>query len=886
MWQRLRRICRSFFRIKRMEREMDEELRFHVEMQTRENLRRGLSQEEARRAALLSFGGVERFKEECRDVKRLRLIEALWQDVRYGARILLRSPGFTLVAVITLALGIGANTAIFSVIYGVLLRPLPFQSGDQLVVLRQQSPRAGLDNLGFSVKEIADYRAQNQTLDELVEHHSMAFILYGGAEPQRVQTGVVSANFFDVMGVRPLLGRAFLPADEAHGADAVLILSYDYWQRSHGGDPNIVGKVFQMNDRPHTVVGVLPPIPQHPNENDVYMPVSACPTRSSEQFVADRTARMMSVFGRLKSGAPVEQAQTDAAAIAGRLQQAYPEAYPASRGYQAQVTMLREELTRQAQPTLILLLGTAGLVLLIACANVANFTLARAMRRERELAVRAAMGASRARLIRQLLTESSMLALIGGLIGVLIAAWGLDLLVDFAARMTPRAAEIKLDGAVMLFTLLVSTLTGLASGLMPALSIKNDLVAPLKDASAQTTAGAARLRVRSLLLIAQVAVSFMLLVCAGLMLRSLFRLQQVNPGFNPERVLVMRISPNWSKYDTGEQYRDLSLRLLDKLKDMPGATSAAIASTFPLNPLGIANGPRSRNFQIEGRPQAENEPVPQCDLRVASAGYFQTIGLPLIKGRLFADSDNDRAPAVAIINQAMARHRWGGEDPVGRRISFDRGRTWATIIGVVGDVKQYGLNREPVDEIYRPVAQAGGAGNLLVRTAVDPLSIAQQVRRNVHEIDPETAVDEVQTLEQARDNSLASSRLIAVLLSLFAALALLITATGIAGVMALSVTQRTHEIGVRIALGATQTSVLYLVIRQGLGPVTLGLALGSLGALAITQLMSSLLFATAPSDPVTFLAVSLALFATAAIACYIPARRVTMIDPLIALRNE
>ncbi len=885
-WRRLWRGLRALFRIERMEREMDAEMRFHLEMQTQENLRHGMSPAEAVRAALVGFGGVERFKEECRDARRPRVVETVWQDVRYGARVLFRNRGFTLVAMLTLALGIGANAAIFSVIYGVLLRPLPYQDGNRLVMLRQQAPLAKLDSLGFSVKEIADYRAQNQTMADLVEHHSMSFILYGGAEPQLVRAGVVSSNFFDVMGVKPLLGRAFLSEDEAHSADAVLILSFDYWQRSHSGDQHIVGKIFQMNDRPHTVVGVLPPIPRYPNENDVYMPVSACPTRSSERFAADRTARMMSVFGRLKPGAAVEQAQADLAAIAARMQQAYPEAYPANRGHQTNVTALREELTRQAKPTFILLLGTAGLVLLIACANVANLTLARVMRRERELAVRAALGASRARLTRQLLTESSLLALAGGLIGIMIASWGLNLLVDFAARFTPRAAEIKLDSVVLLFTLLISVLTGLAFGLMPALSIKGDPVAPLKEAGIQSTTGASGLRVRSLLVVAQVAVSFMLLVSAGLMLRSLFGLQRVNPGFNPERVLAMRISPNWSKYDREEQYRDLSLRLLDGLKDMPGVTSAAMASTFPLSPSSIADGPWSRNFQIEGRPQAENEPVPQCDFRIASAGYFQTIGLPLIKGRVFTESDDDRAPAVALINQAMARHRWGGEDPVGRRVTFNGGRRWAMIVGGGGDVKQYGLNREPADEIYRPVAQTSGAGSLLVRTAVDPLSIVGQVRQKVHEIDRETAVDEVQTLEQAHYDSLASSRLTAMLLSLFAGLALVITAAGIAGVMALSVTQRTHEIGIRIALGATQSRVLSLVMRQGLAFVLAGLALGSVGALALARLMSPLLFAIEPTDPLAFLAVSILLFSTAAIACYVPARRVTMIDPLQALRSE
>jgi predicted permease len=441
MFRKLGRRVSALFRINRIESEMERELAFHVEHETQENIRRGMSSSEARRKALVDFGGVEQFKEECRDVKRTRVIENLWHDARYGARLLTRNKGFTIIAVMTLALGIGANTAIFSVIYGVLLRPLPFENGDRLTVLRQQAPRAGVSNLGFSVKEIADYREKNSTMTDVVEHHSMNFILYGGPEPERIQTGVVSASFFDVLGVKPILGRTFIESDEKHGAEAVLILSYEYWQRSKGGDASIIGRVFRMNNRPHTVIGVLPPIPQYPNDNDVYMPTSACPTRSSEQFMANRNARMMSAFGRLKPGVSEQQAQADLSVLANQLQQSYPDSYPTNRGYAAEVKMLGDELTRRARPTFLVLLATAGLVLLIACFNVANLTLARLMRRERELALRSALGASRPRLIRQLLTESALLAILGGGLGVMFASAGLSLLVSFAARFTPRATE-------------------------------------------------------------------------------------------------------------------------------------------------------------------------------------------------------------------------------------------------------------------------------------------------------------------------------------------------------------------------------------------------------------------------------------------------------------
>jgi predicted permease len=886
MFRSISRRISALFRINRLENDMQRELKFHLEREIEENLRRGLTRDEARRRAIVSFGGVEQLKEQCRDVQRSRVVENMWHDARYAARLLFRNKGFTVIAVMTLALGIGANTAIFSVIYGVLLRPLPYENGDRLAVLRQQAPRAGVNNLGFSVKEIEDYRQKNGTLTDVVEHHSMNFILYGGPEPERIQTGVVSASFFDVMGVNPILGRTFLESDERHGAEAVLILSNEYWKRSHNGDPTIVGRVFRMNNRPHTVIGVLPPIPQYPNDNDVYMPISACPTRSSEQFIANRNARMMSAFGRLKPGVSEEQVQADLSVLAGQLQQAYPDSYPINRGYAAEVRMLKSELTRRARPTFLVLLGTAGLVLLIACFNVANLTLARLMRRERELALRTALGATRMRLLRQLLTESALLALIGGGIGVFVARAGLNLLVSFAARFTPRAGEIKLDAAVLLFTLIVSLATGLAFGLLPALAERENLVTSLKEGSGQSTGSGLRQRIRAALVIAQVAISFVLLIGAGLMVRSLIKLQQVDPGFKPEQVLVVRVMPNWSKYTTTDQYRNFALRTIERVRQQAGVLSAAIASTYPLNPAGIANGPFNRNFTIEGRDVAESELAPQADFRVVSPEYFDTIRLPIVRGRFFTEFDSDKSEAVAVINQSLARHRWGTEDPIGKRISFDRGQNWIQVVGVVGDTRQYGLEREPLDEIYRPVAQQGGGSFVLARTAATPSTVIQQMRQAIHEVDSETAIDHVRTLSEAHHEALASPRLTTILLALFGALALVITAAGIAGVMALTVIQRTQELGIRMALGATQGAVQRMVVGQGMRLVVIGLVLGVAIALAGTRLMTTLLYGVTPSDPLTFASVALLLATAAAVTCYIPARRVTSIDPMLALRSE
>jgi putative ABC transport system permease protein len=823
-----------------------------------------------------------------------KFLESFSKDVRYGVRVLLRNRGFTLTAVITLALGIGANTAIFSVIYGVLLRPLPYPDGDRMVVVNQAGRLNNVSSLGVSVKEFYDYRDHNQTMESVVEHHSMNFILYGRDEPERVQTGVVSANFFDVLGVRPLLGRTFTPDDEKQSGEAVLVLSHKYWQRSHGGDPGIVGKVFQMNNRPHTVVGVLPPFPEYPSESDVYMPTVNCPFRSGRQIIENRQARLLStVFGRLKPGVALEQAQADINTIAGNFQAAYPDAYPQNIGFAAQVSSLGDALTQGARPTFLILLATASLVLLLACANVANLMLARVLQRQREVAMRTALGASRGRLIRQLLTESTLLSLAGGALGLLIASWGLPLLVSLAARFTNRTGEIEIDLSVLLFTLLISVGTGLAFGLIPALSTgsKKSLASVLREDSGRSTSGGGN-RARGILVVTQVAISFTLLIAAGLMLRSLIKLQRVEPGFNPERVLVMRLSPNWSRFaNPNPNTVNVPLatyfrRLVEAVNRQPGVVAAAVSSTYPLNPAGITQGPNNVSVLIEGQPTDDARAAPQLDPRAVSPDYFRAAGIPLKRGRAFTDADDEKAPSVVIVNEAAARHRWKGQDAVGQRVSFNNGRTWATVVGVVGDVRQYGLDKDPADEIYGPVAQGPFAGFLVVRTTADPTAEAKMLRDVIHQVDSETAVDQVRTLQQVRDDSVANPRLTAWLLGLFAGLALIITAAGIAGVMALSVTQRKREIGIRIALGATRGRIVAMVMRQGMGFVLAGLAIGVAGALGLNRLIMSLLYATPGADPLTFAAVSCLLTLIGGAACLVPALRATGIDPMLALRSE
>ncbi len=878
--KRIRLFIRSLLRRDAVERELDDELSLHLDFETERHRRAGMSPEDARRAALLTFGGVDRVKEEVRDSWGVRFLETLLQDVRYGLRSLRRNPGFSAVVVITLALGIGANTAVFSVVRGVLLRPLPYARGEEVVALHQSAPRAGVDDLGFSVKEVQDYRGMSHTLEDVVEYHSMSFTLLGGSEPQRVRTGVVSARFFDLLGVKPLLGRTFRDGEDALGAEPVLVLSHSYWQQKLGGDATVVGRTFEMNDRVHTVVGVLPPLPGYPDENDVYMPASACPFRSRPSTMENREARMLAAFARVKPGVPLAQAQADLAAIVARLREQYPDAYPKDADPRTVASPVHEEMVRQARPTFLVLLGTVALVLLIACANVANLSLARLSDRSRELAVRAALGAGRRRLLRQLLTESTILALAGGAFGLLLAAFTLEALTGFAARFTPRAGEVRIDGAVLLFSFLVTMLTGLLVGTLPGLPAFERLSRTLAG-EGRMTAGRSRQRLRSALVVSQLALSFMLLIGAALMLRSFAKLQQVDAGFRTENVLTMRLDLNWSKYTTESRtdpQRVLKMiePLWERVRAMPGVVTTGTAWTFPLNSTWRNDG----TFLVEGRGN-DGPPLPRGEFLGASPDYFDAIGVPLLRGRAFDGHDRGEADGVALVSKGLARRNWSDADPIGRRISLDRGKTWRTVVGVVGDVRQ------TKDSVYLPFLQFPGFSfTLFVRTLNDPRTMAEKVRAEVRSLDPEAAVSNVRTLEEIRHDALSSPRLTTVLLGLFAALALAISAAGLAGVIAYAVSQRTQEIGIRMALGAEPGRVLAMLLGQGMGSVAIGLGLGLLGALGLSRLISGLLFGVEPTDPLCFAGSAAVLLVVALAACFLPARRATVIDPMLALRAE
>ena len=839
------------------------------------------------------FGNALRLQEQSDEAWGWTWLDRFFQDLRYGFRMLRRSPGFTLVALLALGLGIGVNTALFSVVYGVLLKPLPYAQGNQLVVLKQQFTRGHRDDdAGFSVKEIADYRTQSRSLAQVEEYHGMAFVLLDGKEPERVRTGVVSAHFFDMLGIKPLLGRLFTDADDTPGAEAVLLLSYPYWKQHYANDPNIIGRRFRMNDKVHTVVGVLPPVPQYPQENDVYMPTVACPYRSSAAFKADRDGRMMLVIGRLKPGETVQSGMADMSMMASRFQQAYPKNYPAERGFVSSLDSLHKKLTEDVRPLLLVLLGTAGLVLLIACANVANLALARIMRREQELAVRAAMGASRGRLVRQLLTESTLLSLGGGALGLWLASGCIGLLITFAARFTTRAAEVTINIPVLLFTLLISVVTGLAFGSIPAFSQPLDLVNSLKENSNAATERSVRHRMRNILAMAQVAISFVLLIGAGLMIRSFIRLEQVNGGYNADNVLSAVVPLSGSKYSGGtgdmglndQAIKNFYARLVQNLERIPGVQGVALNTGAPL----ARNNAQKAEFIIDNHAVTEGE-KPEANIQAASPDAFRLLGVPLLSGRFFTPGDNEQARLVAIISHNLAQHYFPNENPLNRTLSVpgDEKKRHFEIVGVVGDVNQYGLEKDPVDTIYVPLEQEPDSGvTVMIRTSGEPMNYVKQLRAAVYSIDPEQPITKIKTLDQLRGDTLATTRLTSLLLGLFAALALAIAATGLSGVTALLVSQRSREIGIRLALGAQRGDVLRMVVKQSLRVIMIGLCAGLIGALLGSRLLSNLLFKTPSTDPLTFAAVALVLLVVAWISSYIPARRVTRVDPLIALRAE
>jgi putative ABC transport system permease protein len=804
-------------------------------------------------------------------------METLIQDLRYAIRMLLKKPSFTAIVVLALAIGIGANTAIFSVVNAILLRQLPYKQPDRLSMIWMDNPKLGVDQDWHSYPNYVDYKEQNQVFEDMAAFNNRSFNLTGAGDPVRVVGVWTSASLFSVLGVEPTLGRAFTEEEEEPGKDLVVILSNGLWQRRFGGDTGIVGQPINLNGVNRTVVGVMPASFGFPEKRtELWIPLALNPQRKQARFAISYKA-----VGRLKPGVTMEQASADMGAIAKRIDDQYFQS-----GYGINLVKLHSQETGKVRPALLVLLGAVAFVLLIACANVANLLLARAAMREKEIAIRLALGAGRSRIVRQLLTESALLAVAGGGVGLLLAVWGLDALVALSPADIPRLDQTRIDGRVLAFTLAVSLITGLVFGLVPALQAsKPDLNDSLKESGRGSTSGKSAMRIRSLLVVSEIALSLVLLVGAGLLIRSFMRLQQFDLGFNPDNLLTMRIQLPGSKYREGKQVASFYQQLLERLETVPGVHSVgAISDVF------LTDTPNSTNFTIEGRPVAVGAEAIEVPLDSVSPSYFRVMGIPLLSGREFDDRDVDGTTPVAIINETFLRRFFPGEDPIGKRYVYggpDPRNQWITIVGVVGDMRRTGFDRPVRPETFLPEAQAtDNALTIVARTANDPASFTGALRNEVWAIDKDQSVYDIKTMHETLSEMRSQRRFNMLLFGIFAAVALTLAAVGIYGVISYSVTQRTHEIGIRIALGAEKSDVLTLIVGQAMTLAGIGITIGIAGSLAFTRLMAGLLYGVSATDPATFGVIAVLLAGVALLACYIPARRAAKVDPMVALRYE
>jgi putative ABC transport system permease protein len=816
--------------------------------------------------------------------RRTNMIADLWQDLRYGVRMLLKNPGFSAVVVLTLALGIGANTAIFTVVNALLLRPLPYQEAERLAIVATTMRRERVEVRSTSYPDFVSWRDQNTVFEQIAARNSNSFSLLSGDEPERVNGELVSANYFSLLGVRAIHGRTFLPEeDRTPDTQRVAIVGYGLWQRRFGGIPNLVGQTIQLSDGNYTVVGIMPEgFRGISDQAELWLPMMMISAARQASDLQIRDQRWHSTIARLKSGVSLQQAQIEMDTIAHRLEQTYPDTNT-NRG--ALVTPLHEQLFGNMQLMLWILLGAVSCVLLVACANVANLLLQRATTRQKETAIRLALGATTGRLMRQLLTESLILALSGGALGVLVAFWGADFLVALSPITFPSFVKLTLDARVLSFNLLISVLTGVLFGLAPALQAARPMLNEvLKDSGRGTSGGLGRSRLLGSLVVSEIALALVLLVGAGLMIRSLQRLQAVDPGFDSERLLTMRFNLPAQKYSRA-QIGVFNQQLRERLQALPGVRAVALSTDLPLSGNTSA-GP----IFLEGQTAVPADSEIRMYRHRVTPQFFSTLGIPLVKGRDFTAGDHAQAPGVVIVSEALARRYWPGENPIGKRLRETGSEDpWVSIVGVVADVKYRGLPQNPNadPDVYFPLLQRPNNNlSLVVRTEADPASLTAAIRGELQKLDPNLPVYGVTTMAQRVANQTTQARFSAWLLGIFGALALLLSAVGIYSVMSYAVEQRTHEVGIRLALGARAGDVLKLVMRQGMRLALLGLALGLSAALALTQLMKGLLFGVAPADPPTYAGIALLLTAVALLACWIPARRATKVDPLVALRCE
>ena len=872
---------RSLFRRNAVERELEQELRFHLENQMLENISAGMTPEEARHAATRAFGGVEQFKEQCRDERRVNLVETLFQDARHAIRMLGKNPGFVFFTVMILATGIAANTAIFSIADAVLLRPLPYRAANRLVMIWEDATSYGFPHDTPAPGNFADWKSRNQVFEDVAAaSFGASFTLTGEGRPEEIMGRRVTTNLFSVLGASPALGRDFRAEDDVPGAAGVAILSHNLWLHRFAGDPGIIGREVWLNNGKYNVVGVMPRGFQFPDrEAQLWIPA-----RFTKEDLANHGSHFLEVVARLKPDISLPTANVNLAAIAQKLAEEHPDTNAKVGAF---AVPLREELAGELRPAILVLLGAVCFVLLIACANVANLLLARATGRRRELAMRLALGASRGRIVAQLLTESMLLALIGGAAGLLLSLEG----TQFLSRLIPQGiaplSGTGVDQRVLLFTFAVSVTTGVLFGIIPALRISQlNLVGSLKQGGGQSGVGSGGRHLRDTLVVSEVALAIVLLTGATLMIRSLQNLVHLDPGFRPDHVMVMRTPLPRPKYSDFARRTSFYTGVLSRVGSLPGVVAAGYTTWVPLTNPGGATG-----ITVQGHPEPARGQLLIPNARIVSSDYMRAVGMKLIEGRSFDGRDGTATPLVALINQTMARNFWPGENPVGRRFklgAYQENSPWITIAGIVGDVHQAGLELPARPEMYLPYQQQEffSPDWLTVQTEGDPMRLAEIVRREIWAVDKQQLVVGARPLEDLVDENLASRKIQASLLGGFAGLALVLATLGIYAVLSFAVTQRTQEIGIRVALGAHRRDVLRMVLSQGLRLFLIGAVLGLVAALALSQTLEHLLYGVSASDPISFAGVIVLLGAVTLLACYVPARRATRVDPLVALRYE